>query len=167
MIKIGAVRDPVTRVLSAYLDLIRAWPSGATRWLSLDNDRRENYRGLRIGDDWELFNAIRRLRGSKEEGERERQPEAGKHEDVRAWGNGDEEGRPRGRGNALRGWQDTAVPTVPTFEELLDLLVAYLWAVPSAFRPAASLCGTWKSPFDTIIPFETLQVCVRQLEYGQ
>ena len=26
-IKIGVVRDPVTRVVSAYLDLVRSWPS--------------------------------------------------------------------------------------------------------------------------------------------
>ena len=31
-IKIGVVRDPVTRVVSAYLDLVRSWPSGATGW---------------------------------------------------------------------------------------------------------------------------------------
>ncbi|CAM9444879.1 unnamed protein product, partial [Laminaria digitata] len=157
-IKIGVVRDPVTRLLSAYLDLVRNWPSGATGWPSLDHDRRNRHRALRIDDDWEWFDAIRRHRVLKGDMTHQAQTETGNHGEARASGKGVKGVGTRGEsGNAVRGLLDVAVPTAPTFEELLDLLAANIWAAPSAFRPAASLCGMWKSPFDTIIPFETLQ----------
>ena len=166
-IKIGVVRDPVTRVVSAYLDLVRSWPSGATGWPSLGDRRRKRHRGLEIGDDRDWLNAIRRFRDLKDEGTHQEQPQAGKHEEVRAGGKDDKEKGPRRSTGTPRGLQDAAVPSVPTFEELLDLLAEDLWTAPSSFRPAASLCGMWKSPFDTIIPFETLQVCMGQLACEQ
>lgn len=161
-IKIGVVRDPVTRLLSAYLDLVRNWPS-KTENVSPDYNPHQPHRGLRSGDGWEWLDVIRRHRGLKEEGGKQEQPETGEHRRPRMW-EGGEGGELRGNGNGPRGLQDEQVPTVPTFGELLDLLTAHVWAAPSAFRPAASLCGMWQSPFDTIIPFETLQVCKERHE---
>lgn len=47
---------------------------------------------------------------------------------------------------------------IPTFSEVLDALKGGIWNAPTAFRPAVSLCGQSNSPFDSIIPFERLQV---------
>ena len=69
-----------------------------------------------------------------------------------------------GRREMQRSSHYAAVPTVPTFDELVDLLVADEWPAPSAFRPSASLCGMRQSPFGTIIPFKTLQVCNKHLQ---
>lgn len=48
---------------------------------------------------------------------------------------------------------------IPTLSEVLDALKDEPWKAPTAFRSAASLCGQLDSPFDSIIPFERLQVC--------
>ena len=110
-------------------------------------------------DDWEWFDAIRRHRGLDGNEAEQEQTESGDARKSQTLGEDGEEGRLRGSGNGPRGLQDGPVPSaVPTFEEMLGLLTTNLWAAPSAFRPAASLCGMWHSPFDTIIPFETLQV---------
>lgn len=47
---------------------------------------------------------------------------------------------------------------IPTFSEVLVALKKDMWSAPVAFRPAVSLCGQRNSPFDSIIPFERLQV---------
>ena len=166
-IKIGVVRDPVTRLLSAYLDFVRAWPSSSMGLSSHDHNLRQPHRGLRAGDDREWFNALRRHRSIEGDEAELDLPEAADHRRPRTVGEDDEGEGPTTSGGALRGLQDSTMPTVPTFEELLDFLAAEIWTAPSAFRPAASLCGMWQSPFDTIIPFETLQVCDYRLEYGQ
>ncbi|CAM9511475.1 unnamed protein product, partial [Laminaria digitata] len=156
-IKIGVVRDPVTRLLSAYLDLVQAWPSASTDLPFNGYQQRQPHRGLRVGEDGEWFDAIRRHR-SITEGEAEQElPGAGEPLRPRTRGEELEGGGLRGRGDAPRGLQDEAAPAVPTFDELLDSLASDIWSAPSAFRPAASLCGMWQSPFDTIIPFESLQ----------
>ena len=159
-IKIGVVRDPVTRLLSAYFDLVRASPSLFMGWSSNDHNPRQRHRGLRVGGDWEWFDVIRRRRSTKEDENEGELPEAGDNRRLRTVGGGDEGARPMTRGDEPRALEDATEATgfVPTFEEVLDLLAADIWAAPSAFRPAASLCGMWQSPFDTIIPFETLQV---------
>ena len=158
-IKVGVVRDPVTRLLSAYLDLVRNWPSESTGASSQDQLQHQPHRGLQMLDDWEWFDAIRRHRGLHGNEAEQEQTESGDARKSQTLGEDGEEGRLRGSGNGPRGLQDGPVPSaVPTFEEMLGLLTTNLWAAPSAFRPAASLCGMWHSPFDTIIPFETLQV---------
>lgn len=48
---------------------------------------------------------------------------------------------------------------IPTFAEVVDALKANPWEAPTAFRPSVSLCGQLHSPFDSVIPFERLQVC--------
>lgn len=48
---------------------------------------------------------------------------------------------------------------IPTFAEVVDALKVKPWRAPTAFRPAAALCGHLNSPFDSVIPFERLQVC--------
>ena len=164
-IKIGVVRDPVTRLLSAYLDVVYAWVS--TRWSALDHDQRQRRRGLRVPDDWGWFDVIKRHGGLKEDGANQELPNTNDSRIPQNLGEGSEREGPSTSGDALPGMQGGAVPPVPTFEELLDLLAVDLWAAPSAFRPAASLCGMWKSPFDTIIPFESLQVGMERLDCRQ
>ena len=157
-IKVGIVRDPVTRLLSAYLDLVRTWSSMSTRSSHLSGPQRP-HRGLWMDDEWEWFDAITKHRGLSWDEAEHRQAEVVGHQETPAWG--EIRGRKEGGagGNGSRSLHDSPVPTVPTFEELLNLLEGRPWAAPSAFRPAASLCGMGLSPFDTIIPFETLQVC--------
>lgn len=43
-VKIGVVRDPVTRLLSPYLDLVRSWPSEPES-LPTDHDPQQPHRG--------------------------------------------------------------------------------------------------------------------------
>ena len=152
-IKIGVVRDPVTRLLSAYLDLVHVWPSVPTRSSSHDHDPHQPRYGLRSGHGWDWLDAIRKHREMREDASEGELSEGGQLRKTRA---------PRKSGYDARSLNDTTVPAVPTFEELVDMLGADLEAVPSSFRPVASLCGMWRSPFDTIIPFETLQVCVKR-----
>ena len=153
-IKIGVVRDPVTRLLSAYLDLVRTWPSRYKSSTSHDPGLQPPHRGLWTDDGWQWFDVITRHRGLVQDEVEQQRHEAGEHEEPSIWGNGS------------RGLQDSTVPVAPTFEELLDILEEHLMAAPSALRPVASLCGMELSPFDTIIPFETLQVCIASLLYG-
>ena len=162
-IKVGVVRDPVTRLLSAYLDLVRTWSSMFTRSSHFDGPRRP-HRGLWIDGEWEWFDAITKHRGLAGDEPEQQQAEVAGHQETPAWG--ESPGRNGGRegGNGSRSLQDPPPPTVPTFEELLNLLEGRPWAASSAFRPAASLCGMRLSPFDTIIPFETLQVCMEGLK---
>eukprot|EP00904_Undaria_pinnatifida_P008809 jgi/Undpi1/5058/HiC_scaffold_19.g08410.m1 len=157
-IKIGVVRDPVTRLLSAYLDLARNWPSESAGASSPDQFQEQPHRELLMSDGWEWFDAIRRHRGLELDEAEQQQPNAEDSQRSHTWSEDDEGRGMRGSGDGSRSLQDGAVPPVPTFEELLELLEPDIWAAPSAFRPAASLCGMWQSPFDTIIPFETLQV---------
>lgn len=49
---------------------------------------------------------------------------------------------------------------IPTFAEVVDALTDDPWKAPAAFRPLASLCGQQNSPFDSVIPFERLEVCL-------
>ena len=165
-IKVGVVRDPVTRLLSAYLDLVRTWSSRSTR-SSNYHDPQRPHRGLWVDDEWEWFDAITRHRGLAGNEVAQQQPEVWEHQNPLTWGENREGKGGEESGNRSRGLQDPPVPTVPTFEELLELLEGRPWAAPSAFRPAASLCGMGLSPFDTIIPFETLQVCIECLQYRQ
>ncbi|CAM9272261.1 unnamed protein product, partial [Laminaria digitata] len=148
-IKVGVVRDPVTRLLSAYLDLVRSWPSMSTASTSHPDDPNQPHRELRVDDDWEWLDAITKHRGLA--GDEVEHPQAG------TWNKDAKGGEAHESGDGSRLLQNAAVPTVPTFEELVDMLEDRPWAAPSAFRPAASLCGMALSPFDSIIPFETLQ----------
>ena len=158
-IKIGVVRDPVTRILSAYLDLVRNWPSESTGSSPDDHGPQPPHRRLRDGDNLELFDAIRKHRSMTKNFAEQEPPEKTTNQIQRTLGEEGEGKVLRGRREMPRSPHYAAVPTVPTFEELVDLLVADEWAAPSAFRPSASLCGMCQSPFDTVIPFETLQVC--------
>lgn len=108
-IKIGVVRDPVTRLLSAYLDLVRS-------------------RGARSRTSELMHGGGGERRWRQEEG-----AEARFDDDDN-------------RGVAL------------AFKEFLDTLETNVSRSPPAFRPMSSLCGMEWSPFDTIVPFETLQV---------
>lgn len=163
-IKIGVVRDPVTRLLSAYLDLVHTWPSGSKGWSSPNHDPQQPHRRLR-GDRWNWFDAIIKHRDMMGDNSEEKLPEAGEHRRPRTVGENEEREGSTTSGDESRSLQDATIPAVPTFKELLGLLAADIWAAPSAFKPAASLCGMEQSPFDTIIPFETLQVCKGQLEW--
>lgn len=157
-IKIGVVRDPVTRILSAYLDVVRNWPSKFTGTSSQDHSLEGPHRGLRMSDIWEWPDAIRRHRGLKGEKFEHELSEAEDSRRSPTWQEAGERRGPRESGHGPHDLHNGTVPPVPTFEELLDLLETEIWAVPSALRPTASLCGMRQSPFDTIVPFENLQV---------
>ncbi|CAB1121525.1 unnamed protein product [Ectocarpus sp. CCAP 1310/34] len=127
-IKIAVVRDPVTRLLSSYLDLVDTWRAGLIlHQQSSINDpqvRRQRQLGLfleqsdgREGKAYEVFH--------------------------NSGQNGNRDG-----GDAVR---------VPTLVEVLEALRTDVWSAPVAFRPVSSLCGQRSSPFDSVIPFERLQ----------
>lgn len=126
-VKIGFVRDPVTRLLSAYLDLVRS-----LIWNQLQG--RQHVRS----------------RAAYEEA---------KHpltEQEKLWVT---------EGWAARYWRRTWYEDgagdeikIPTFAEVLKALHVDVREAPPAFRPMASLCGANFSPFDAIIPFESLKV---------
>lgn len=158
-IKIGVVRDPVTRLLSAYLDLVRTWPARSKIASSHDHGSQKPHRQLWTDDSGEWFDAVARHRDLAGNECEQQQARADQQHNPRERWSGDRAwGGSRKGDEGPRRLQDEAVPTVPTFEELLYMLEDRLFTAPSAFRPAASLCGMGLSPFDTIIPFETLQV---------
>lgn len=221
-IKVGVVRDPVTRLLSAYLDFVyrggggnadSSWykpalplPSNNNSSSNSNNNGRRR-RGLhhegardlaRHGDGRE-----RRRRQEEEEeawkdgaaGEMEKEEKRGPDQKVGTQGEAEGEGEGKadepeartadqedgGRGRGTRDLRDERDETaegaisldkgaeegreeggdadvVPTFEQLVDALKIGLSKAPVAFRPMSRLCGMKQSPFDTIVPFETLQV---------
>lgn len=55
---------------------------------------------------------------------------------------------------------------IPTFAEVVDALKVNPWKAPAAFRPLVTLCGHQHSPFDSVIPFERLQVCLELMYRG-
>ena len=71
------------------------------------------------------------------------------------------EGERQDDGELLLG--DGSAVRIPTFAEVVDTLKNRPWKAPMAFRPLVGLCGHQHSPFDSVIPFERLQVggCTR------
>lgn len=164
-IKIGVVRDPLTRLLSAYLDLVHTW---SFRWKSSsshDHGPQQPHRGLWADSDWEWFEVITRRRSLAKDEVEQQKPKAREHQTPLRWSDDRKGGGGGEDGSRSRRLQDSTVPAVPTFEELIHMLEDNSLTAPSALRPAASLCGMQFSPFDTIIPFETLQVCIKGLQY--
>lgn len=107
-IKISAVRDPVTRLLSAYLDLAREWRAAGWMCTSSYGDSIPNG----------FLGALQTI-------------------------------------TCLR---DKEVPTIPTLVDVVEVLGTHMWSSPTAFHPMSSLCGAQFSLFDSIVPFEDLQV---------
>lgn len=56
--------------------------------------------------------------------------------------------------------------SIPSLADVVDILVRNMSNAPSAFHPMSSMCGMRHSPFDVLIPFETLQVCEKRLVYN-
>lgn len=206
-IKVGVVRDPITRLLSAYLDLVRGGGADSS-WYKNDsnNDRRSRRFLHEDGQDLAKHDGGRRPRhqrkrwrhggvgglgngtkGKKEaekrepdeqvetqgeaEGEREERADetgtrtAGREDEQRGGARDSQGGRDGSADGArldkdaeggLRAGSDADV--IPTFEELVDALETSFPKLPAAFRPMSTLCGMRPSSFDTIVPFETLQV---------
>lgn len=126
-VKIGFVRDPVTRLLSAYLDLVRT-----LLWNQMQGRQHERSGSSNEPDQHRL---------SKEERLRMTEGWA-----ARYW---------------RRTWYQSGTRDeikIPTFAEVLKVLYMDVREAPPAFRPVSSLCGATFSPFDAIIPFETLKV---------
>lgn len=167
-IKVGIVRDPVTRFLSAYLDLVCSGGSDSA-WFqstqllrpnnssisSSSNNNGETRRRL-SHEDTQDEERVRRLQHKYIEGSR------GDH--MRRVGRNTLEERNK-MADAERIDKDATGReggghhvVVPTLEEVVNALETSLSKPPVAFRPMSSLCGMQQSPFDTIIPFETLQV---------
>lgn len=215
-VKVGVVRDPITRLLSAYLDLVRgggadsSWYSSAlpvpseNKKNDSNNDRRSRRFLHEAGQDmarhdggregWRPRWRLQRHRGvggfgdGKEEAEKkepdeqvETQGEAeGEREergDETGATTGDREDEKRGGARDSQGGRDDSADgarldnhaeggwragsdakVIPTFEELVDALDTSVSKPPAAFRPMSTLCGMKASSFDTIVPFETLQV---------
>lgn len=221
-IKIGVVRDPITRLLSAYLDLV------LTRQKALSSDgknsgggghrdrrrrRRSRRRSLLVDNDddeeeeedelaW--LDGVGRHQQQQQQGVGGGRGEEFKEKDggVVGHGEGGGGGGVRGReGRDVEGTGDVVVgdsaqgyrnstrgralevkeevragagaaaagkgrgggrghhAVVPTFPEVVDALVWAMAMAPLAFKPMSDMCGMRLSPFDTVIPFETLQVC--------
>lgn len=117
-IKIGITRDPVTRLLSSYLDI---------------NDAHSRPLYAPDSQDWGRWKGIRR--------------------EELEWLNGIDTTN-----------EDEDVGTMEafnlTFTGLISALEKNMSYAPPAFRPISSLCGIQHTSFETIIPFETLQVIV-------
>lgn len=62
-----------------------------------------------------------------------------------------------GNGRGGGGGEDNII-SIPSFREFIDGIEGHLHDAPPALRPVSSLCGQQSSPFDSIIPFERLQV---------
>lgn len=183
-IKIGIVRDPVTRILSSYFDLVQnaqrkaaAVEAAETAETATspppDHDRRHRHRRLREGHRNWLQDSWRWLRQWGREGYGGKVESAG---GVNARQKGQEDGvggrlkseqsdparrlvseEPAEAEAEAEGEQSAAV-VIPTFEEVVDGLMTKMAHASPKFRPVSSLCGMRYSPFDTIIPFESLQV---------
>lgn len=184
-IKIAVVRDPVTRLLSAYLDFVLARRAGKS---SDDNDHhdRQRHRSL-LAENEELawLDGVGKHR--QQQGEEFKE----KEDNLVIYGEGTGEGARRGEGQEKAGAdvdsggvsrkvteeppldeeagegnraravaeRGTHSVVVPTFPELVDILTRAMSIAPVAFKPMSGMCGIGQSPFDTVIPFETLQVC--------
>ena len=170
-IKIGVVRDPVTRLVSSYLGYFHLAESTRS---SPDGGRR----GLR-NEDLKWFEGVSSLRGFRLLRRRGAEEEVMQQEivtrDVR-----ERSAHRRGsdardllekRNTTLRFKKDPrgslvakgiVRSIVPTFSDLVEGLEASMASAPTAFRPISTLCGMMMSPFDSVIPFENLQVRGKQ-----
>lgn len=157
-IKIGVVRDPVTRLLSAYLDLVQTWQNIENKSPTDIYGQHQPHRGLSIADTLEWFDIIRRHRDLKGDETKQHIESRGKEHIISRSLVKDNDDRGESD-EASRRLQEAAGRKIPTFKELLDVLDVHLWKAPLAFRPVSGQCGMGLSSFDTIIPFETLQVC--------
>ncbi len=97
----------------------------------------------------------------RERGQHERAAARMKNEDPGSDVVEDRGGRPSSWKDSTnsRATDDDDRLDVPTFKELVQALRVKVFRAPTAFRPAASLCGQNFSQFDVAIPFERLQVC--------
>eukprot|EP00904_Undaria_pinnatifida_P002354 jgi/Undpi1/12119/HiC_scaffold_5.g01795.m1 len=155
-IKIGVVRDPVTRLLSAYLDLVQTWQNIENKSPTDIYGQHQPHRGLSIADTLEWFDIIRRHRDLKGDETKQHIESRGKEHIISRSLVKDNDDRGESD-EASRRLQEAAGRKIPTFKELLDVLDVHLWKAPLAFRPVSGQCGMGLSSFDTIIPFETLQ----------
>ena len=166
-IKIGVVRDPITRLVSSYLDYLhvaestRSAPDGGRRGLH-DKDL-EWFEGV---SNLKRFRPLRR-RGAEEEVMQQEIAMRDERETRVHRGGGEVRGLLEKRNTTLhfekgagRSLAVTEISRsiVPTFSDLVEALEASMANAPTAFRPISRLCGMIMSPFDTVIPFETLQV---------
>ena len=170
-IKIGVVRDPVTRLVSAYLDYVHA-----AKYALSSSDGGEGHRGLQDKDlEWFediFFKQSRSRRSDVEDGKAWREGIfTGDVSDTRLRGGswrrrhlmGDAQLGPRvgeghGAGSESNAVAEIVRPFIPTLPDLLEALEASMDSAPTAFRPISGLCGMQSSSFDSVIPFETLQV---------
>ncbi|CAB1117046.1 unnamed protein product [Ectocarpus sp. CCAP 1310/34] len=144
-IKIAVVRDPVTRLLSSYLDLVDTWRARLIlQWQPPANDTQSSDHNRRWLWQWwpetePTDEVLQRGRGGgiKEDGDDHHR----EHSTAGTY--------------AVRDGSDAV--RIPTLVEVLEALKTDVWSAPVAFRPVSSLCGQRSSPFDSVIPFERLQ----------
>lgn len=144
-ITIGVVRDPVTRLLSLYLHLLQRIERRSYKHRSLYSvlDWLERAEGLR---DWR---DVLGQEGWDLSQNHQLDDEIMAHSGFKG-------GRvvlPAGvkvvMGRSL---------AIPGFVQFINALDTNISDAPVAFRPIARMCGMGLSHFDSIIPFETLQV---------
>lgn len=165
-IKIGVVRDPITRLVSSYLDYVHALAS--TR-----SPSDGAHRGLRA-QDLEWFEGISGRRRLRMHDTADYDPRKNGKNDIFSemsdgqYVNGSRKLSPKegstalhfertdGDGGALK--MEIVGPILPTFPDLVEALENSMNSAPPAFQPICDMCGMRYSPFDSVIPFETLEV---------
>lgn len=134
-ITIGVVRDPITRLLSLYFNLLR-------RIRGQNNEISRS--------EWEWIKRAKINPSEQKENAQNGEQNGGRRVDAV-------------QRLAVKNEYYKTIPEdpagVPTFTEVVELLAKNVWDAPPAFRPMSTMCGMAQSPFDTFIPFETLQVC--------
>lgn len=147
-ITIGVVRDPVTRLLSLYFDLVQ----------TLEHMRIEirNNNCERCNSEQEYREQKRmstaKLKSNMTNTKRETSDSNilfSRTESYLTW---------LGITSGFGRFEARRDITIPSIAEVLEALEANNPNTPQAFRPMSTMCGMSKSPFDTIVPFETLQV---------
>lgn len=132
-IKIGVVRDPITRLLASYFDLVTR-----ISYSMDDNDW-----------GWLRSKGKRKLQNDGFDETYSNQTSFSNANNIPPWLLTEN----KSLGKEAEPWY-----VIPTFAELVDSLVQNLSGAPSAFQPVSTMCGLSYSTFDSIVPFETLQV---------
>lgn len=150
-ITIGVVRDPVTRLLSLYIHFVRT-----------------------IDRQWgEMYSSIDQAQCQEKKAEKQETQittgEIQRASNIPREDLGIAKRCTEARDKAKLGVDSDQYtektrmpPKIPTIAEILDRLAENRSSLPPAFRPISTMCGMSKSPFDVLIPFETLQVRVHR-----
>lgn len=131
-IKIGITRDPVTRLLSLYFSLVQ-----------------NICMRFQYGGDFGGWYRTHANRSATQTYERTTK--------TYEWTDTTNKSHAQATAVIVSG-NKTWCYDVPTFAEVVDWLAADISQAPSQFHPITSTCGIGQSPFDTLIPFESLKV---------